>query len=64
MDFTVILLFHFQLQLNFTISWFIEESECTLWSTLFSIPALQLGLEAFYSSGNTENDASMSSLSR
>ena len=27
MDFTVILLFHLQLQLNFTISWFIEESE-------------------------------------
>jgi hypothetical protein len=27
MDFTVILLFHLQLQLNFTIFWFIEESE-------------------------------------
>ena len=62
MDFTVTLLFHLQLQLNLTIFWFIEELESSLWSSLLSIPALQLGLEAFYSSGNTENDANISSL--
>jgi hypothetical protein len=51
----------------FTIFWFFVESEGVqvVQSRVFSITALQLGLEPFYSSsGNTENDACMSILSR